>query len=97
MELSRLKFVGFWDRNKREKRKSLYTSRIYVLFWWNFTGDSGENSLVHPICNVLRKLLWLSVRVGLLLSYSRKKKKQGAWGFGIPSCIKEIASGVSRG
>ena len=30
--------------------------------------DSGENSPVRPIRNVLKKLLWLPARVGLLLN-----------------------------
>ena len=31
-------------------------------------GDSGEHNPARPICNVLKKLLWLSVRVGLLVN-----------------------------
>ena len=96
MELSRLKFVGFWDRNKREKRKSLPAEFMFC---------SDEISQV-----ILVKIVWFIPYVMFWENFfgfqsewdyywaiPERKKKQGAWGFGIPRCIKEIASGVSRG
>ena len=54
---------------------SIYAeSTLTILFgiWCDplilHTGDSGENSLVCSICNVLKKLFWVLVRVGLLLN-----------------------------